>query len=123
MILNPSKTKLVTGQRLEKKLDSQTLNLMSLGNSIEQVNSDRLLGLIIDGKLNCEERIDELSRKLAQRLGVLAKKNLLIKERKLFYNSIIKPIMLYGSIVWDSCSSENIDKIYKLQERAARVIL
>ena len=96
---------------------------MSLGNSIEQVNSDRLLGLIIDGKLNCEERIDELSRKLAQRLGVLAKKNLLIKERKLFYNSIIKPIMLYGSIVWDSCSSENIDKIYKLQERAARVIL
>ena len=96
---------------------------MSLGNSIEQVNSDRLLGLIIDGKLNCEERIDELSRKLAQRLGVLAKKNLLIKERKLCYNSMIKRIMLYGSIVWDSCSSENIDKIYKLQERAARVIL
>ena len=125
MILNPSKTKalLVTGQRLKKKLDSQTLNLMSLGNSIEQVNSDRLLGLIIDGKLNCEERIDELSRKLAQRLGVLAKKNLLMKERKLFYNSMIKPIMIYGSIVWDSCSSENIDKIYKLQKRAVRVIL
>ena len=36
---------------------------------------------------------------------------------------MIKRIMLYGSIVWDSCSSENIDKIYKLQKRAVRVIL
>ena len=127
MILNPSKTKvlLATDQRLEKKLDSQILNLMTFGNSIAQVNSDKLLRLIINSKLNFKEHTDELSRKLAQRIGVLKniKENLPIRERKLFYNSMIKPIMLYGSIVWDSCSSENIDKIYKLQKRAVRVIL
>ena len=46
-----------------------------------------------------------------------------IEERKLFFNSMIKPVMLCGSTVWDSCSRANIEKIYKLQKRAARVIL
>ena len=36
---------------------------------------------------------------------------------------MIKPVMLYSSTVWDSCSRANIEKIYKLQKRAARVIL
>ena len=110
MILNPSKTKvlLVTDQRLEKKLDSQILNLMTLGNSIAQVNSDKLLRLIINSKLNFKEHTDELSRKLAQRIGVLKniKENLPIRERKLFYNSMIKPIcFMYVSIVWGSKKS------------------
>ena len=50
------------------------------------------------------------------------KKNLPINERILFFNSMIKPVTLYGSTVWDSCSRENIQKISKLQKRAARVI-
>ena len=46
-----------------------------------------------------------------------------INERKLFYNALIKPIMLYGSCVWSSTSCENINCIYKLQKQAAHVIL
>ena len=49
--------------------------------------------------------------------------NLSLKEQKLFYNSIIKAIMLYGSMVLGYCSNESIDKILKLQKRAAHVIL
>jgi hypothetical protein len=62
---------------------------------------------------------------MSQRIGVLKniKRNLPIKERILFFSSMIKPVMLYGSPVWDSCSRENIEKISKLQKRAARVIL
>ena len=126
MIINPSKTKalVITGKRLRKKLDTQNLNLMALGNSIDQVNSEKLLGVTMDSNLLFDDHIDELCKKVAQRIGILKniRKNLPIKERKLFFNSMIKPVMLYGSTVWDSCSRANIEKIYKLQKRAARVI-
>ena len=62
MIINPSKTKalVITGKRLSKKLDTQNLNLMALGNSIDQVNSEKLLGVTMDSNLLFDDYIDEL---------------------------------------------------------------
>ena len=31
--------------------------------------------------------------------------------------------MLYGSMIWTSCSKENLLKVLRLQKRAARIIL
>ena len=31
--------------------------------------------------------------------------------------------MMYGCTIWSSCSSENFERVFKLQKRAARVIL
>ena len=39
------------------------------------------------------------------------------------YNAMIKQLMLCGSTVWSNCSSDNITRVFKLQKRAARVIL
>ena len=36
---------------------------------------------------------------------------------------MIKHTMLYASTVWTSCSAENLQRVFKLQKRAARVIL
>ena len=36
---------------------------------------------------------------------------------------MIKPVMMYGCTIWGSCSCENAERVYKLQKRAARVIL
>ena len=65
MIINPSKTKalVITGKRLRKKLDTQNLNLMALGNSIDQVNSEKLLGVTMDSNLLFDDHIDELCKK------------------------------------------------------------
>ena len=40
-----------------------------------------------------------------------------------FYSTTIKPVFLYGGTVWSSTSKCNIRRIFRLQERAARVIL
>ena len=65
---------------------------------MEQVCAHKLLGIKLDEQLNSNQHIDDLRRKLSQRIGVLnkIKRNLPINERKLFYNPMIKPIMLYG---------------------------
>ena len=49
--------------------------------------------------------------------------NLPLAERKLFFNALIKPILLYGSCAWTTATEENVKRVFKLQKRAARVIL
>ena len=44
-------------------------------------------------------------------------------QRDIYYSTIIKPVMLYGSTIWTSCSKENLLKILRPQKRAARIIL
>ena len=44
-------------------------------------------------------------------------------QRDTYYSAIIQPIMLYGSMIWTSCSKENLLKVLRLQKRAARIIL
>ena len=36
---------------------------------------------------------------------------------------MIKQPMMYGSTVWSACSRENLERVLRLQKRAARVIL
>ena len=74
MVLNCVKTKtvLVTGKRLKKKLNTneQSLKISLNDNEIEQVESQKRLGLISDDEISFDEHIDKLSGKLAQRIGL-----------------------------------------------------
>ena len=104
MIPNAPKTKslIVTGKRLKNKLSDGNFNINYVnGGVIEQVCVHKLLGLKFDEQLNFNEHIEDLCKKLSQRIGVLhkIKRNLPINERKLFYKALVKPIMLYGSCV------------------------
>ena len=51
------------------------------------------------------------------------KRHLPIKERKLYHNVMIKQVMMYGSTIWSSSSCEILERVHKLQKRAARIIL
>ena len=115
MIINVRKTKsmLVTGKRLTKKLATKTLSLQLDNEDIEQVNFQKLLGVTVDQELTFNKRVDELSKKLGQRLGVLRKiERFLPLERKLYYNTMFKQVMMYGATVWANCSVENLKKSF-----------
>ena len=45
------------------------------------------------------------------------------RQRETYYNGVIKPTLLYGSMIWDSCNVEHLQSILKLQKRAACIIL
>jgi hypothetical protein len=100
MTLNERKTKsmLITGKRLDKKLESLDLQIELNNTTIEQVDVFSLLGLKIDRRLTFDEHIDSLCNKMLQP-------------------------MMYGSTVWSACSRENLERVLRLQKRAARVIL
>ena len=127
MILNETKTKsmLVTGKRLAKKMEQSTLQLHVNSTELEQVSSHKLLGVTIDSQLTFDQHVENLCTKLSQRIAALRKirRFLPLDQRKLYYNAMIKQTMLYASTVWTSCSVENMHKVFKLQKRVARVIL
>ena len=108
MILNEKKTKtmLATGKWLEKRMGNQQLQVKLNATELEQVNSQILLGVTIDSKLSFDEHIDDLCRKVSQRIAVLKriKKFLPFQQRIAYYNAMIKQDMLYASVVWSSCS-------------------
>jgi len=65
---------LITGKRLDAKLTSDERQLSintSGGEVIEQVDSAKLLGLVIDKQMSFTNHIDTLCKKLSQRIGVL----------------------------------------------------
>ena len=88
MVLNTSKTKtlLVTGKRLEKKISNRALKIACNGSEIEQVTSQKLLGVTLDSHLNFNEHVNNLCKTVAQRIAVLKKikRNLPLAVRKLF---------------------------------------
>ena len=64
-------------------------------------------------------------QKLAKRIELLRHIRPYLKrsQRDIYYSTIIKPIVPYGSMIWTSCSKENLLKVLLLQKRAARIIL
>ena len=44
-------------------------------------------------------------------------------EENKIYTGVIKPTLMYGSVVWDSCNIECHQRLLKLQKRSARIIL
>ena len=94
--------------------------------TLEQVESVKLLSLELDEQLSFDVHIDSLCKKISKRIGILnrIKAYLPRTERILYYYSLIKPLILYCSVTWTSCCShDNINNIFKLQQRCARIIL
>ena len=129
MYMNMQKTKalLVTGKRLRKRIvqDSGKLEVKTDNAEIVNVENHKLLGMIIDEDLTYEAHVDELCNKLSKRLGLLRHISPYLKknQRIIYFNAIIKPVMMYASQVWTLCNKEALERVLRMQKRAARIIL
>nr|XP_058953753.1 uncharacterized protein LOC131781114 [Pocillopora verrucosa] len=75
--------------------------------------------------LSFNAHADKVCKKLASRIAILRKIRtyLPLPQRIQYYNSIISPVMSYVSAIWSNCDKELLYRVFKLQKRAARVIL
>ena len=63
----------ILSKLLERHMSSTSLSAHVNSVELEQVQSHKLLGVIIDTQLNFNEHIDNLCKKLTQRIAVLKK--------------------------------------------------
>lgn len=122
--LNVAKTKyMVINNR--KKSDMDDICVSIAGSEIDQVSVYKYLGMMIDNRLNMKAHIEYASKKIAKKVGFLARisRRLPMQHRILLYKSIIAPHFEYCPSVLFTCDENQIAKLQKLQNRAMRVIL
>ena len=127
MVINVDKTKcmLMGTQQRKSKLKSPSLKLVARNNTIQMVQTEKLLGVQIDDKLLFNNHIDMVCKNVSYKLFTLRKikKFLPLQTRKLYYNAYILPSINYCLTIWGNTSKLGMERIFKLQKRAARIIL
>ena len=93
---------------------------------IARVNQTKFLGVIVQHNLKWHSHIHLIQSKISKTIGVMNKvKNLLSTSHlHLLYQSLVEPYLNYGCIIWANPEKNTIlDVLFKLQKRAARVIV
>ena len=93
--------------------------------ALDNVEVEKLLGIHIDKNLSWSIQIDKICETISTRIYLLKrlKRYLPLKGLILFYNSYILPIIDYCCTVWGLTTHINLERIHKLQKRAARLVL
>jgi len=126
MILNASKTKsMIITTRQKHQIAPLLLNLNLNSDYIEQVNSHRVLGIIIDQQLSWKQHIDKTCKALSKNLFLLSRIKPLadMQARKIFYHAHIQPYLDYGSSLWDGASESSLKRLNSLHRRAIKLIV
>ena len=92
---------------------------------IKQVCNTSVLGVEIDDKLSWNKHIDKVAKKVASGIGAIRKIRDFVDQKTLIsvYQALINPHFDYCSEVWDTIGVSLSNRLQKLQNRAAGVIM
>ena len=81
--------------------------------------------LYIDENLTWHAHVDHLCSLSSSKILLLQQLSEYVSTdtQKMFYQGHILPFLDYGSIIWGSTTGAHIERLLKLQKRAARIIL
>ena len=124
MHIHPQKTKVLAfGHR--KKLGNYVLSITFRNVPLANVKKIKYLGVILDSGMTWGEHVSKIVCKISQAIGCIRriKHLLLFKILKNLHFAMILPYIDYCSTSWGSCAKIHRDKIQKLQNKYARMIL
>ena len=125
LVLNSDKTcVMVIGSRANlKKVES--FNVYLNNTLLNRVHSTKCLGVVIDEELNWSKHVDKVTKTTQRNVGVIkrAKTYLPQSSLKLLYNSLVMPHFDYCSPVWSNRYQSQTNQLFKVQKRAARLIM
>ena len=110
--------------RITNKLKPIKADYFVHSRKLIETDHAKYLGVIIDSKLQWKHQIRAVRKKANYTLAFL-KRNLYsctqpIKEK--CYKTLVKPILEYGSCVWDPHLKNQINDLEKVQKNAARFV-
>ena len=91
---------------------------------LERVNTKKFLGIIIDENLTWKSHIDAISKTISRNIGMLRKMKHYVPGYILYslYCTRVLPYINYGILIWGNTCKTYLDKIFKLQKWAIRII-
>ena len=123
MIANPKKFQSIIISK--DKIGNSGLEIKINDKIIKSESSVKLLGIVIDEKLNFDKHITELCKKASAQLNALFRLNFVLtkKAKNILIQSFIFSNFNYCPLVWHFSSSKSIQKIECIQKRALRFLL
>ena len=120
-----SNAMIICSNQKRKHLDIENYNLYLYGAQVLNVKEYKLLGLNIDQRLTWKSHADSICKKISGLVGLMYRigKFLDFKSKTLFYNSYILPRIDYCLSIWGDAPSDSLSKLFRLQKRAARIVL
>ena len=90
-----------------------------------KMSTQKLLGIHLDEHVTWTAHIDYLCSSISTKILLLRQLAEYVPTdvQKRFNEGYILPLIDYGSITWGTTSNANIERLSKLQKRAARIIL
>ena len=125
MILHPQKTKcMVITSRQKHQLGPLPLNLCIASENVEQVEHHRVLGVIIDCKMQWREHISYVCKKVSRNLFLLKKLRRYVDSdsRKRFFYAHCLSHINYASTIWSEAADLHLIKLNSLHRRGGKLI-
>ena len=119
MALNPGKFhNIVIGD------DDPTYKILLNNNESSSSNEEKLLGLLLDSKLNFDFHIRSFCKKAGQKLSALVRINHFLAQDQtlLLLNFAVKPQFSYFPLIWMFTSRYLNNALNSIHERALRLI-
>ena len=94
------------------------------GSALENVTSQKYLGLIISSDLSWSNHINHIVSKAKKLIGVMKMLQYKLSRRSLeiVYISYVRPILEYGDVVWGGCTASDAELLEGVQLAAARAV-
>jgi len=123
MALNINKTKsmLITTSRKRQNL-TENLDISLNGETLEAVNHEKLLGVIVDDNLTWRNQVSSVCGKLSRSISLLRRIKQYLDDdtRRMYYMAYVQPHIDYCLTIWGQ--SSELHRVRKLQNLALRVI-
>jgi len=99
-------------------------NIILDNTNLERVKQTKFLGIHIDENLTWRSHIDNVAKSISRGIGILYKLKYFVPEKILFslYCTLILPHINYCVLVWGNAAKKYLEKIYKLQKKALRIV-
>jgi hypothetical protein len=109
---------------LNNTLHDTKLSLVIDGAVIDTVKTTTFLGVKIDNKLTFAEHLIQTCNKVSKSIGIIYKTSKFVNRATLImlYNSLILPYLTYCNIIWGKAASQHINRLFRLQKKAIRII-
>ena len=121
-----SNVMLLTTRQMLSNMRDTALNVFIGNHKLPQCNSIKYIGVDIDNVLswNLQTDTDSISKKLVFIISRLSRLKPVLPSQMLMYiyTSIIQPKIDYAISIWGHTTAHNINKLQRLQNRAARML-
>ena len=93
--------------------------------SESESNCEMLLGVVFETNLKWNKHVQQLQKKLKDRLSGLRKVRFLVnmKHRKILAESIVQSVLTFCITVWGGTGKGNVEQLQVLQNETARIVL